>query len=109
MAKNIGTILKKVVREKHNDKTLPERTRYYVLNSDSNIANQVYAQKFNERDYLIIDCSSFDDEKIPLAIVNDRHTDEQVLTTLYEQALVVATWRAKLDNNSVSEINEDHN
>ena len=107
MKNDSKTLLKKSVSE--TEGTSVERTRYSVIAGrmvamGGTCSNNIYAQKFNEKDYLIIDYTNLDDEKNPVAIVNENYTEIVVLSRMYEEAKKVAGLRAKLDDNSVLDL-----
>jgi hypothetical protein len=109
MAKDSRTLLEKTILKEEDGESLPERIRYSVIANRSvgmggSCTNDIYAERFNRRDYLIINSRNIDDDKQPLAIVNERYTDVVVLSILYEKALEVANERAKLDGNSVLDL-----
>lgn len=108
MTKEYRTLLTKVI-EDEDIGTLPERTSYKIISSgrpgrQDLQTNHVYAEKFNKADYLVIDYKDLDDEKQPLAIVNENHSEKEVLEKMYEEAKEVAKLRAKLDRNKVYDL-----
>lgn len=108
MVKEYKTLLTRVVQE-GDIGTLPERTSYEIISSGKPgmqdlQTNYVYAEKFNEADYLIIDFKNLDDEKQPLSIVNENYTEMVVLSRMYEEARSVAELRAKLDGNKLYDL-----
>ena len=102
MSEDSRTLLKQKCHEGKGN--LVERTSYSIIANKlvgmgGACSNKIYAKKFNDGDYLIMDNQMFHNREVPLAIVNDRHSFDQVLGVLYEKALEVAIKRAEFDDN----------
>lgn len=107
MLNDSKTLLKK---HSHEGKgTLVERTSYSIIANrhvavGGSCSNEIYAKKFNEGDYLIIDKQKTHQREVPIAIVNDRHAINYALDLMYQKALEVAIKRAEFDDNEVLDL-----
>jgi len=106
MTEDSRTLLEKRVLSKLIS---PESVRYSITRNRLVVmggigSNEIYAKRFNKKDYLIINKDSYKDREIPLAIVNENHSDEFVLKTLYEKATKVAEEWAKFDHNKILDL-----
>jgi hypothetical protein len=101
------TLLERRIKE--GDESLAERTKYSVIRNrlvamGGTSSNDIYAEKFEKGDFLILNYRNYDDDKVPLEIVNNRHSEKTVLKKLYENALEVAIQVAERDGNDLMDL-----
>jgi len=105
MAKLVTLLLKTTDKDQEDP---VEKIVYAVfskvhLSNKGRLSNLIISKKFNTADYLIRN-KIIHDITIPLTIVNENHTPEEVLSTMYDESKKIAELRANLDHNKLLDL-----